>query len=81
MLLSAGLSWEDAKQQIQALLQQSGVPIRALCCSCSLPSRFFSLGWIDTKRASMPLHQLGRCHASRVSRVTSAASYFTTHRP
>ena len=39
-----GMSWEDAKQQIQAFLQQRGVPIRGLCGSCSSPSRCSSRG-------------------------------------
>ena len=50
-----GMSWEDAKQQIQTCLQGRGVPHQGIISSCSSPSHFSSLGWTDlepTKTAS-----------------------------
>lgn len=57
-----GLSWDDAKQQIQAFLQERGVPIRVWSDSGSWPDHLFSLGWVETEPTSKPLHQLRRCH-------------------
>jgi hypothetical protein len=56
-----GMSWEDAKQQMQAFLEQRGVPHQGIVRQLQLAKPLLQ-PWLDyPEQTSKPLHQPRRC--------------------